>query len=48
MSKGDPLAAEADIPRPSWGFDEAWVFTLVERLMALPFARLETEYEILK
>lgn len=30
--EGSPLAAEADIELPSWGMDEDWAFTIVERL----------------
>lgn len=35
-----PLAEEAAIAKPAWGYDEAWVFTLLERLTGLTWARL--------
>jgi len=42
VCKGSPLDEEIDIVRPAWGYDEDWVFTLVERLFGLGHIALET------
>jgi hypothetical protein len=40
---GPPLPAEAAIPRPSWGYDEDWVFTLLKRLTGIGWAVFEAQ-----
>lgn len=39
---GPPLPEERGIARPSWGYDEAYIFTLIERFTGLTWADLET------
>jgi hypothetical protein len=40
---GPALPAEAKIPRPSWGYDEDWVFTLLKRLTGIGWAVFEAQ-----
>jgi hypothetical protein len=39
---GQPLAEEAGIELPSWGYDEGWVFTIVGRLTGIRWVDLES------
>jgi hypothetical protein len=41
---GPALPAEAAITRPSWGYDEDWVFTLLERLTGIGWAVFEAQW----
>lgn len=41
MAGGLPLAEEEGIHRPSWGYDESYIFTIVERLTGISMADLE-------
>jgi hypothetical protein len=40
---GPALPAEAAIARPSWGYDEDWVFTLLKRLTGIGWAEFEAQ-----
>jgi hypothetical protein len=47
--EGEPLEQENDIPRPSWGFDEQWCFTLLARVTGIEWrARDCARYLILR
>jgi hypothetical protein len=39
---GMPLAEEAGIELPSWGYDEDWIFTMVRRLTGIGWGDLES------
>jgi hypothetical protein len=41
--RGPALPAEAGIARPSWGYDEDWVFTLLKRLTGIGWAVFEAQ-----
>jgi hypothetical protein len=46
--EGDALPEEADIELPSWGMDEDWAFTIIERLTPIRAAgRNRASYQVL-
>lgn len=42
MEIGTPLAEEAGIQLPPWGYDQEWAFTVVKRLTGIQWAELES------
>jgi hypothetical protein len=46
--EGEPLPEEADIVLPSWGMDEDWAFTILERITKITnLSRNSTPYHVL-
>ncbi len=39
--RGTAILEELGIPMPAWGYDEDWVFTLLERLTGLTWSQLQ-------